>query len=108
MPKEISGGGTETDDSTEVQAGEQKFDPVLDELNKETKNKIAPSVYSSFLHPRLKTGTLTFDRKRKSEVSSAESGQTKPTNAGNGSAASAFVKKPKTESERSKHKFQFI
>lgn len=103
--KEISGGGTETDESTsQVQAGEQKFDPILDELNKETKKKIAPSVYSSFLHPRLQTGTLTFDRKRKSE-SGTENRQTKTEHAGNGPVE---VKKPKIESERSKHKFQFI
>ena len=131
--KEISGGGTETEElkapelANETDAG---FDPILDQLNGEKKRKIAPAIYSSFLHPRLQTGTITFDRKRKSQaptpstetgptkfgraengptkIGRAENGPTKIGRAENGPVESVILKKPKIESDRSKHKFQFI
>ena len=103
----ITGAGetkNELSDADEARADDKsESDPVLDQLNEGQKKKMPPGVYSSFIHPRLQTGTMTFDRKRKSSVPTER--QAAKTPFSNGPTA---TKKAKFDSEKAKHKFQFI
>ena len=103
IEKLITGSGTESKNEVPEAEDKMQSDPILDQLNEGKKEKMSPSVYSSFLHPRLETGTMTFDRKRKTIVPSGTEDQPakRPMNG-------PSMKKPKFESERAKHKFQFI
>lgn len=99
----ITGAGIETKnehlDAIETSPEDKsESDPVLDDLNSGKKQKLASGIYSSFMHPRLQTGTMTFERKRKLPVPTSE-GAKKPFGS---------TKQAKFDSEKVKHKFQFV
>ena len=87
----ITGAGetkNELSDADEARADDKsESDPVLDQLNEGQKKKMPPGVYSSFIHPRLQTGTMTFDRKRKSSVPTGTERQAAKTPFSNGPTA---------------------
>ena len=105
--KSITGGGAESSNELSLEAPAEnnpESDSMLDQLNEGKKQKLAPAIYSSFMHPRLQTGTLTFERKRISNLPT----ESKEKVAKNVLKTETVTKKPKLNSERSQHKFQFI
>ena len=56
--KSITGGGAESSNELSLEAPAEnnpESDSMLDQLNEGKKQKLAPAIYSSFMHPRLQT-----------------------------------------------------